>query len=195
MRYVELRPLRDKLYFTHEDLQNLLGIKKESIRVLCTRYKKNGMFIRLKKNLYILTEKWDSLSYNDHLRISNILQVPSYISLMTALSFYEITTQIQRNYYENISLKRTSEFNISGTIFKFYKIKKDYYFDFIKKDNIFIASPEKAFIDSIYLCIFKKYSIDLDSLNLEKLDFNKIKRILKTFPDNIREKIYKICRI
>ena len=39
--------------------------------------------------------------------IANIYQVPSYISLMTALDYYEITTQMQRDFIESVILKRT----------------------------------------------------------------------------------------
>ncbi|MBM4307386.1 MAG: hypothetical protein FJ123_11710, partial [Deltaproteobacteria bacterium] len=53
MRYADLRTFRGRLYFTVEELQDLLGISRESARVLCSRYVKKGLFIRLKKNFYI----------------------------------------------------------------------------------------------------------------------------------------------
>jgi len=195
MRYAELRKLRDRLYFTLQDLQDLLGIKPEYARVLCTRYKEKGIFIRLKKNFYVLNEKWDGFSQEDYLKISNLLQVPSYISFMTALSFYEITTQVQRDYFESASVKRSVSFNINGITFNFYKLKKQYYFDFIKKDDIFIATKEKAFIDAVYLYSFGKYKLDFSSLDLDKLDKDKIKKILKVYPQKTRNIAKKLCGI
>lgn len=195
MRYAELRKLRDRLYFTLEDLQDLLGIKPESARVLCTRCNKKGIFIRLKRNFYVLNEKWDSFSQEDYLKISNLLQVPSYISFMTALSFYEITTQVQRDYFESVSVKRSVRFNINGITFNFYKLKKQYYFDFIKKGDIFIATKEKAFIDAVYLYSFGKYRLDFSSLDLDKLDKGKIKKILKVYPRKTRNIAKKLCGI
>ncbi|MEW6068648.1 MAG: hypothetical protein AB1610_10210 [Nitrospirota bacterium] len=117
-RYQKLRKLREKSYFSIEDLQDLLGIKYESARVLCSRYTKEGIFIRLKKDFYVLNEKWESFTRDDLFRISNILQVPSYISFMTALSFYEVATQVQRDFFESASLRRSVRFNIKGTAFK-----------------------------------------------------------------------------
>lgn len=194
MRYPELRKLKGKLYFTVDDLQDLLGIKPESARVLCTRYTQNGFFIRFKKNLYVLNESWENFSKEDFLKISNLLQVPSYVSFVTALSLYEITTQVQRDYFESVSLKRSVKFNIKGTAFIFYKLQKKYYFDFIKKDGIFIATKEKAFIDSVYLYSLGRYKMDFGSLDLNKLDKNKIREILKLYPQKIKNIVRKICK-
>ncbi len=195
MRYSELRDLRDRLYFTVEDLQDMLGIKPESARVLCTRYTKKGLFIRLKKNFYVLTEKWENLARDELLMLSNLLQVPSYVSFMTALSYYEVTTQVQRDYFECASLKRSVRFDIKGTVFDYSKLHKRYYFDFIKKGNIFIATKEKAFIDSIYLYSFGKYRIDFSSIDLDSLDKGRILDIIDIFPQKTRGIIKRICRI
>lgn len=195
MRYAELRTLRGRLYFTVEDMQDLLGIKLESARVLCSRYAKQGLFVRLKKNFYVLSETWVSFSMEKLLRISNILQVPSYISLTTALAFYDVTTQVQRNYFESVSLKRSVNFDIMETVFNFYKIQKRYYFDFIKEGDIFIATKEKAFIDSVYLYSFGKYKIDFASIDIDKLDKNKVINISEIYPEKTKDIIRRICRI
>lgn len=195
MNYAESRKLKDKSYFTVEDLEDLLKIKRESSRVLCSRYANNGFFVRLKRNLYVLNEKWESFGREDLLRAANFLQIPSYISFMTALSFYGVTTQVQRDFLESASLKRSVKTNIKGKIFNYYKLKKQLYSDFVKKDNIFIAAKEKAFVDAVYLYSFGKYKFDLDSLDLGKLDKDKLKRILKVFPSKTRAIVKKLCRI
>ena len=131
--------------------QDVLNIKVESARVLCSRYVKKGIFIRPKKGFYILASKWEHLTMENFYKISNFLQVPSYISFMTALSKYEVTTQVQRNFFESASLKRTKHIEVKDVTFHFYKLNKKYYFDFVKKDHVFIASKEKALLDSLYL--------------------------------------------
>ena len=95
MKYSELKSLETRLYFTSQHVADVLGIKPSSAIVLCTRYVKKGLFIRLKKDFYVMKERWQRNSSSEFFQIANILQVPSYISLMTALSFYEITTQVQ----------------------------------------------------------------------------------------------------
>jgi len=195
MDYMRLRTLNKWLYFKTEDLANVLGVKKSSSKVICNRYVKKGIILRLKKDFYILREKWDNLRIEEFFRLANFLQVPSYISFMTALSFYEITTQVQRNFFESASLKRSRTFKIEDTLFNFYKLKNEYYFGFDKVNNVFIATKEKAFVDSIYLYSFGKYKIDLASLDLAKLNKNRIKKILNIYPQKTREAIKKLCKI
>jgi|YelNatPaOPRAMG01_1025707.scaffolds.fasta_scaffold87778_3 predicted transcriptional regulator of viral defense system len=195
MRYLLLQRLKEKLYFDSKDIAQLFKIKAESSWVLCNRYVKKGIFIRLKKDTYTLSENWNIWEWKNFLKVSNFLQVPSYISFMTALSFYGITTQLQRDFFESASLKRSERFRIKGVIFNFYKLKRKYYFDFVKKDDIFIATPEKAFIDALYLYSFGKYSLDFSSLDLDKLDKIRIKKMMQIYPEKTKALIKKICRI
>lgn len=195
MRYFNLEKLKNKLFFTVEDVAESFNIKVASARVLCYRYVKKGIFIRLKKDSYILVHKWENLGWEDFFALSNYLQIPSYISFMTALSFYEVSTQIQRNFFESASLKRSLSFNVKGVTFNFYKLKKDYYFDFLKKENFFIAIKEKAFVDSVYLYSLGRYRLDFSSLDLDKLDKKRLKNILKKFPQRTKNIVKKICKI
>ncbi len=195
MKYTKLRQLNRRLYFKTDDLADILGLKKESSKVTCSRYVKKGIIIRLKKDFYILREKWDNLGREELFKLANFLQVPSYISFMTALSFYEITTQIQRRFFESACLRHSRTFKIDNTVFNFYKLKRECYFDFSKINEIFIASKEKAFIDCIYLYSFGKYRIDLDSLDLSKLNKAKIKELLDIYPQKTRKIIEKLCKI
>ncbi len=195
MKYSELRKLREVDYFTTDDVAELLNIKISSATVLCWRYTKKGLFIRLKKNFYVLKERWQKNSNPDFYRISNILQVPSYISMMTALSFYEVTTQVQRNFFEATGIRKTVEYDIEGISFKFYKIKRTLYFDFLKKDDFFIATKEKAFLDAIYLYSFGKYTLDFDSIDLKKIDFERLTTLLQKFPEKTEKIVKRICKI
>ncbi|HZK11976.1 MAG TPA: hypothetical protein VFD10_06465 [Atribacterota bacterium] len=185
MRYNDIKKI-NKLYFTYQDVAKILSITEDSARVLCSRYVKQKYLIRLKRNFYILKERWDNIAPNQRLELANILQVPSYISLMTALSFYEYTTQVQQKFIESISLYRTFTKDIEGVVFNYSRIKRDYYFGFSKKNSIFIASPEKAFIDSLYLNYLGKYNLDLSSLNLEKIDKKSCEKILERYPPKFK---------
>ena len=195
MVYERLKKIKGKLFFSVEDLADALKIKTVSACVLCSRYVKKGLFIRLKKNFYILEEKWNNLNEEDFLRISNFLQVPSYVSFLTALCYYEVSTQVQRNFFESASLKRSARFMAHGSAFHFYKLKKNLYFDFVKKDNIFIASREKAFVDAVYLYSFGKYKLDFSALDLSKLNRVRLKQLLRIFPAKTQEVVRKICKI
>lgn len=195
MKYAKVLRLKEKIFFTALDVAETFNIKPESAWVLCSRYVKEGVFIRLKKNTYTLEQNWRNWAKEDFLKISNFLQVPSYISFMTALSFYGVTTQVQRDFFESASLKRSRKFQIEGVAFNFYKLKKKYYFDFEKKDAVFIASKEKAFVDSVYLYSFGKYKIDFSSIDFKRLDKAKLRRIIRAYPLKTETIMEKLCRI
>lgn len=194
MRYAAIvNKLKNRLYFTIDDLADILAIKPESTRVLCSRYAANGLFVRLKNNFYVLRSRWEGLRQEDFLKISNFLQVPSYVSFMAALSFYELTTQVRRSFFESACLKRSVEFQAGGAVFNYYKLKKEYYFGFIKTGGIFIATPEKAFVDSVYLYALGKYRVDFSSLDLKSLDMGVVRKILRVFPQKTKKTAKKIC--
>lgn len=190
-----LRQLRKKRIFTPEDLAELLKIRFGSAKVLCSRYARKGIFIRLKRNAYALEESWNQFSLVDFFKTANFLQVPSYLSLLTALAYYDVSTQVQQNFYESISLKRSIRFDISGAAFSFYKIKQPYYFGFRRTDEGFIATPEKALVDALYLYSFGKYKLDFSALDLTKLNRKKLKETLKIFPAKTKLLAKKLCSL
>ncbi len=195
MKYLELKALSNNLYFNSQDVAEILGIKAASARVVCTRYVKRGLFIRLKKDLYVLRERWQGNAWVDFFKISNLLQVPSYISLMTALSFYEVTTQVQRGVFESVCIRRTANYEVEDVVFNFYKLKKGLYFDFLKRDDFFIATKEKAFLDAVYLHSLGRYAFDFDSIDVNKFDTQRIRRLLRDYPERTKRSVRRLCRI
>ncbi len=181
MNYQKIDKL-NKLYFTCQDVTNTFSITPRSANVLCNRYVKNGSFVRLKRNFYTLNDKWKTLNENDLFFLANMLQVPSYISLSTALSYYQITTQLQQNIIESIAVNRTTKIEIGKQVFSYTKINRQLYFSFVKLDNFFIATKEKAFLDAIYLVSFNKYELDFAAIDFAKLDKKIIKKLVKKYP-------------
>lgn len=191
----ELQELSRNTCFTLEDVAQSLGIQTASARVLCSRYVRQGMLVRLKNGFYTTAWKWENLNRQDFFKIANILQVPSYISLMSALAYYDVTSQVQKSYQESICLKRSIVYNVREAVFNYIKLQEQYYGNFIKTDGIFIASKEKAFMDAAYLYSFGKYRFDMDSLDMKKLDMKKLRNILKIYPQKTKETVHRLCGI
>lgn len=168
-----------KLILTSNDIANILDIKKESAKVSATRLNKKNSLIRLKKDLYITKTKFQYLTEEKYFRIANLLQTPSYISLTTALSYHNITTQQQRNYIESIALKRTKNVTINDIEFTYTLIKKNMYQGFELKNDFFIALPEKALSDAIYLTSLKRYNCDFDAIDFNKINITSVSNYLK----------------
>ncbi|MDD5465370.1 MAG: hypothetical protein PHP73_03400 [Candidatus Omnitrophica bacterium] len=190
MNYAKIN-LLNKLYFSYRDISRAFGISAGSARVAATRLVKSGDITRVKRDFYILSQRWSSASLEDRFILANLLQVPSYISLMTALSYYEITTQLQRDFIESVGYYRTKLVEVKETSFNYSKINRKLYFGFAKIKGFFIASPEKAFLDAIYLKSLKKYNFDPTSIDPDKLDVKRIKLISGKYPLSTRKLLLK----
>lgn len=190
-----IHQLSRKLYFTASDLANIFRIKPGSAKVLASRYAKNGIFFRLKRDFYVLNQNWQNYAAEDFFKLANLIQVPSYISFMTALDFYEMTTQVQRNFFESAAQKRTIKYDIKDTQFVYYKLKKEFYFDFIKQGDIFIATKEKALVDALYLYSFGKYKLDLASIDFAKFDQARVRKVIKRYPAKTKAIVSRLCKI
>ena len=179
------------LTFSIKTAAKVLGLAEPSARVQCHRYVQRGLLTRLKRDVYILSEKWRNLSKEEIFMLANRLQVPSYISFTTALSFYEITTQIQQNFFESAALVRTKDISVKDRVFKYQKIQPKLYNGFIKESDFFIAVPEKAFLDSIYLMSLGRYRLDVSSLDWKKFNIKTLDKLSRTFPVSVRKMVEK----
>ncbi len=181
MKLLDLKKIK-KQCFGVEDISRVLGISHDSARVTASRYAAQGILLRLKKNTYILKDAWDAFTKEDKFRLANIGQVPSYISLMTALDYYQVITQMQQDVFESVAIKRSKEIELGGNVFRYIKIARELYQDFRKEKGFFIATPEKALLDACYLISYGRYTLDMASLDVGKLDLRKIRRLSRVFP-------------
>lgn len=186
MIYLRLKEIK-RNYFGYREVAKVLGITLPSAKVACARAIKNGILLRLKRDIYILKDKWDILDTEEKFALANLIQTPSYISLMTAMGYFEITTQVQRDFIESIVLYRSKEVKIEESVFRYTKINKGLYFGFMKNNGFFIATPEKAFLDAIYLMSLKRYRFDLTSIGFNKLNTGKIKTMIKQYPQKTQK--------
>ncbi len=180
-----------RLYFGYEEIARVLKISLESARVSASRYVRAGLLLRLKRNTYVLSERWRAASRAERFALANLGQSPSYISLLSALDHYEITTQIQRETIESMAIRHTRELSMGSSLFLYTKIKRALYFGFVRQQGFFIAVPEKAFLDAVYLMTFGRYALDLTAIDGEKLDRKEIARMSRSFPLKTRETLAK----
>ena len=180
-----------KLYFGYEEIARIRGISLASAKVTASRYVRQGLLLRLKKNLYVRREVWNAADKEDKFRLANLGQSPSYISLMTALDYYEITTQMQQDFFESVAVRRTKKIQVNGSVFRYSKIDERLFFEFKKENGFFIARPEKALLDAFYLMSYGRYSIDSSALDADKLDRQIIKQLSSEFPLKTRKVLKK----
>jgi len=179
-------------------LQDLRIAGTEVSSVQLSQWAKNNYLIKIKNGVYVFTERKDQLSLET---ISHFLFEPSYISLERALSKHGLIPEIVYN-CTAISARKTKTIkNIFG-VFIFRSIRQDLFFgyDKIKENNnvYFLAEPEKALLDYLYLNSSKINNKDdvselrLNEAILRELDRKKIDKYLKLFNS---KKLERICAL
>lgn len=116
---------------------------------------KSENLIAIKRGLYMVGPNMD-LPKPDPFLIANHLRGPSYVSLESALSYWNM---IPERAYEisSVTIKASKTYQTPIGRFSYQQLKTPYYsfgiknITFSSKQNILIASPEKALCDKIIL--------------------------------------------
>ena len=161
-----------------------------------TRWQKKGYLEKIRQGYYRITASPIN-GDGDLFFIANRIYHPSYISLQSALRWYDF---IPEGVFmiTSITTKKTNIFQTPVGAFQYSNIKKGLFFGYrLEKvgDYYFkIAEPEKAILDLLYLKPHLSSEDDLFELRLnlfevgERLDFNKMENYLSLFSSKALEK-------
>ncbi|QQR54442.1 hypothetical protein IPG41_04540 [Candidatus Peregrinibacteria bacterium] len=164
------------IFFTAKDIRRILKIQLNSARVLATRYTQKGIFLRIKRDLYIFQKKFLHLTRDEIYELNQALQAKSYISFSTALAHHHtLAPSVAKNpWVEAVSPLRSWEKTVGHLTWHYYKLPYKFFFGFVEHGNALLATPEKALLDALYLHSLGRYYLDLKKLNLERLDQEKL---------------------
>ncbi len=164
------------------------GLSKHSVDA----YLKSNDILKLKRNFYINKNKFKEdkgdLSYVFY--IANNLRSPSYISLESAMQFYNLTDELVASIVTSVTNKVTRTYNTELGKFMYRSIKDDL-FDYFEtytkgKYKFIIATNFKSIFDYLYFItdrfrkkinntIFDYLRIDIHELSLkDRKSFNKL---------------------
>jgi predicted transcriptional regulator of viral defense system len=114
-------------------------------------WQKKGYLTKIRNMYYKFNDQNLSEPYLYY--IANKIYNPSYISLETALNYYNIIPEGVFT-ITSVSTLKTTEFHTSSGVFKYRNIKKKLFLGYtiLKKweHEILIATPEKAILDYLY---------------------------------------------
>jgi predicted transcriptional regulator of viral defense system len=141
-----------------------------------SRWVKSGRLIQLRRGLYTLTERDRKAPLHPFL-IANRLKHASYVSLQSALEYHGLIPE----YVPSITSVTTGRPEALSTPLGNYiykHIKKDLFFGYQAIElsggqSAFVANPEKALLDLLYLTPGSESMAYLEELrlqNIEKLD-------------------------
>ncbi len=160
--------------------------KATTLKVQFSGWLKKGLIIKLKRGIYILNES-DRKIEPSRIFLANALYSPSYVSTTYAFGYYDLIPEKVED-VTSVTTKKTAKFTNSFGTFIYQHLKTNLFFGFteMKDENgfpVFIAEPEKAILDFIYLNLqdFKGKEEDIFSLSyrFQNLEILKKKRLIE----------------
>ena len=148
------------------------------VRKKLYRYIKAGKLYSVRKGVYAKDKNYEKYE------LATKIFTPSYISFETVLAKAGVVFQFYSQVFAASYLTR--QFTIDDQAYVLKKVKDSILTNqtgIDVRENYFIASPERAFLDLIYLN--KEYHFD----NLSGIDWNKVLRILPIYGGNKRMEI------
>jgi len=168
-----------------KDIMLLWGeASSDAARVRINYYAKSGDFYRIRRGFYAKDKDYNKFE------LATKIFTPSYVSFETILGQAGITFQHYNQIFVASYTKR--EITADGQAYSYKRIKDTILTNSAgieSKDNYSIATPERAFLDVVYLN--KDYHFD----NLDLLNWDKVFEILPIYGGNKRmEKMVKKYR-
>jgi predicted transcriptional regulator of viral defense system len=154
MKYEQLVKLLGKQgFFDLASVIQLMGERRESIRIQLSRLCRSGKLISLRRGMYAFPEIGTAVSINPAL-LANSLYSPSYLSTHWALGYYGLIPE-KVAMYTSVTRRVTRSFSNGLGNFQYQTIKKEAFFGYklleIGRDKVLMAEPEKALLDLWYL--------------------------------------------
>jgi predicted transcriptional regulator of viral defense system len=177
-----------KLYYSISDLIKVTGLARDSLYVALSRYVKKKVIIRLTAGIYILPEQYDRLE-----TIANELYSPSYLSFESALSRYGIISQVPYS-LTFATTRKSLRRSLAETHVEYRSIKAQLFTGYENNGSIFIATPEKAILDSLYLVSFGKSMTQLKNPGLKEVNIQKMKKLARIYPKRTQELMYRFLK-
>lgn len=161
-----------KTVFSVNDIAKIIGKPKKYASLVLHRLKKRNLILEIERNKYVLKKT------NPYVIFSNLV-FPSYLSFLTAFSYYNLSTQIAKNILI-ATTKSKKEIKFENYNLKFIKLSKNRFFGYKREKTslgfIFIAEIEKAIIDSLFLIrycpideTYNALSKEIKLIDIEKL--------------------------
>ena len=124
-----------------------------TLRRQVTEWQAQKKIFALKRGLYTLNER-DRSCVLTPFGAANVLCQPSYISLESALSYYQMIPEAV-GMVTSVTPKKTCEYKNHLGVFKYHHIKQDCFQGYVEKLDetnvpIMLATPEKALLDFFY---------------------------------------------
>lgn len=151
-----------------------------------TRALKSGLIYRINRGSYINSFLYGFPGVEE---IACFLRPPAYVTCEWALNYHGITLQapfVCTAATLSSSVGKNRDIDYQGVSIEFSKISPSLFFGYETHKNFYLATPEKALVDTVY------YRGNLpvpDELELESLDRDTLIETAQKFPSSIFRKV------
>jgi predicted transcriptional regulator of viral defense system len=183
MKSIELLKLLQKInkpFYTISDLEKITHLTRGSLYVALKRWVTGGLIERLAQGIYV--------PMGGNISLENLaaqLYIPNYLSFESALAKHGILNLIPY-VLSFATTRKTKKYILQKQKIEFRQISPELFFGYEMKSGIYIASPEKAFIDQVYFATRGKVTLDFDELDIRKLSMKALKELSEKFPAYVR---------
>ena len=135
-----------------------------------SRWTSENKLIKLRKGWYAFPER--TVDFSDRMFIANSIYSPSYVSLFTALSYYEMIPE-SVTAVTSVSTLKTAEFNSGIGLFSYRSLKPSLFWGYEpvtgpRQLPYLLASAEKALLDLLYLYPYYSTDEEIEGLRLDE---------------------------
>ena len=179
----------NKPFWSVADLEKVLryGTRK-SLLVALHRLAESGILERVRRGYYRVTAR-----PADEAALANVLYRPSYLSFESALARHGILSQIPYT-MTFATTRRSKRMAIGGREAEFRQIKKDLFFGYRLEGSLYVAEPEKALLDELYMMKKGRAAVPLEELDVDRLSRGRLREFAARFPKVINETITEYLR-
>ncbi len=165
-----------KSYYTVADLEKVFSLNRRSLLVALTRLKKRGQLLRLCRGIYQLPNR-----PSNAFAIATQIYQPSYVSFESAMASYGVISQIPYT-VALATVNKPKRIVIGGTTCEYRHLKPDLFFGFTLENGAYIASPEKALLDQLYMVSKGMAGLDFDALDLKVIKKSVLRSMMQKYP-------------
>ncbi len=186
MKGIELLKVLQKInkpFYTIADLEKIAGLQRNSLYVALKRWVAGGIIERVAQGIYLPMGSVISIE-----TLAAHLYLPNYLSFESVLAGHGILNLIPYT-ITFATPRKTKRYLLRNQEVEFRQIARDLFFGFEMRSGIYIASPEKAFLDEVYFLTRGKVTLDFDEIDAKKLSMKTLKDYSKRFPPYVRSQI------
>lgn len=171
--------------FSIKDLKKLFP-EETNLKISVKRMLDAEVLIQITRSIYTL--KQENLDIE---KVATQLYYPSYISFESALSKYGIINQ--GLYGLTLATTRHSKkMALAGVECEYSQLHEILFFGFDLINGTYLAQPEKAFLDQIYLMTLGKRAGNSSEWYLDDLDREKLAKYLPFYNASVRKQVSRL---